>query len=210
MSLFFFQFLLPSDLTQFVKLNISSLIDKSPRSVELQFNVLKLSTVNDDPAEVYIQIDLQRVPVYHLMSTYIPTLSLIIIVELTLFFDDSQLQPALALSLTIMLVMYTMFQAVQADVPKTAFMLFMDYWLTFCLIVPFVVFLVEIFWELDRVKKEKNVKNNKPGVGWFTEDQAKAYISRKTLVQCIIISLTICFIFLYSALAIYYYNTPQD
>jgi hypothetical protein len=43
-------------------------------------------------------------------STYLPTLTLLILVELTLFFDEQRTQLAIGFSLTIMLVMYTMFQ----------------------------------------------------------------------------------------------------
>jgi hypothetical protein len=196
---------LAPDLTKYVQLNISKLTNISPSSEELQFNIIELSIIrNDTEHSLHVKVELQRVPVYHLMSTYIPSLSLIIIVELTLFFDESQLQSALALSLTIMLVMYTMFQSVQSDLPKTAFLIFIHYWLTFCLTIPFVVFLVEIFWELDRVRKEKTEKNR---VGWCADNQTKSCISMQKQVQYIIIGSTFCFIFVYSTLAFYFFNT---
>jgi hypothetical protein len=47
---------------------------------------------------------------YHLTNTYLPTLTLLILVEATLFFDENHLQFSIGLCLTIMLVMYTMFQ----------------------------------------------------------------------------------------------------
>jgi hypothetical protein len=30
-----------------------------------------------------------------------------------------------------------------------------DYWVFFCLLVPFVVFLIEVYWELKRTRKQK-------------------------------------------------------
>ena len=80
---------------------------------------------------------------------------------------------AIGFSLTVMLVMYTMFQGVSQSLPKTAYLKFIDYWLNFCLIVPFAVFLTETFWELRRArtsgrlrKRKKTIRNqyqiNKP------------------------------------------------
>jgi hypothetical protein len=43
-------------------------------------------------------------------NTYLPTTTLLILVELTLFFKEQHLQFSINLCLTIMLVMYTMFQ----------------------------------------------------------------------------------------------------
>ncbi len=47
---------------------------------------------------------------YHLTNTYLPTISLLIISEMTLFFDDTKREIAITLSLTVMLVMYTFYQ----------------------------------------------------------------------------------------------------
>ena len=66
-----------------------------------------------------------------------------------------------------------MFQGVSQSLPKTAYLKFIDYWLNFCLIVPFAVFLTETFWELRRArtsgrlrKRKKTIRNqyyiNKP------------------------------------------------
>ena len=151
-KLYVFQLQVPYNLRKYIQLNINNLINLSPSSQQPQFDILSVSTLKiENGTKLQFKIELQRMPMYHLANTYIPTLSLIIIVELTLFFDESQLQSALSLSLTIMLVMYTMYQSVQTGLPETAYMTFIDYWLTFSLIVPFAIFLVEIFWEFERV-----------------------------------------------------------
>ena len=84
--------------------------------------------------------------------------------EVTLFFDENHLQVAIGFALTIMLVIYTMFQGVNYSLPQTAYLKFIDYWLIFCLIVPFTIFLIEVAWALDHARKLRSIlatKNNK-------------------------------------------------
>jgi hypothetical protein len=138
---------------------------------------------------------------YHITNTYLPTLTLLIIAELTLFFNESHLQVALGFSLTIMLVMYTMYQGVSQSLPKTAFLMFIDYWLIFCLIVPFVVFLVEIAWEFDHTKKLERASKI------LSRKQKKIRIPYQGLVQLIVLGATLVFIFIYSTLAIFHYQS---
>jgi hypothetical protein len=51
-------------------------------------------------------------------------------------------------SLTAMLVMYTLYQSISGSLPQTAYLKMIDAWLLFGLIMPFVVFLVEVIWKL--------------------------------------------------------------
>jgi hypothetical protein len=53
--------------------------------------------------------------------------------------------------------------------PKTAYLKLIDIWLIFCLVVPFVTFIVQIFWELGREKREKNkgwIQGSNNQKGW--------------------------------------------
>jgi len=52
-----------------------------------------------------------------------------------------------------MLVVYTFYQSISLTIPKTTYLKFVDYWLIFCLLVPFVIFLIETYWYLDENKK---------------------------------------------------------
>ncbi len=73
---------------------------------------------------------------------------------MTLFFEESQTELAIGFALTIMLVMYTMYQSINETLPKTAYLKYIDYWLLFCLLIPIAIFLIEIIWLLDKKKKE--------------------------------------------------------
>jgi hypothetical protein len=108
--------------------------------------------------------------------------SLVVIAELTLYFDESQNELAVGLTLTIMLVMYTMYQSINDSFVKTAYLKMIDYWLLFCLLTPLAVFLIEIFWLLNKTKE--SLKAN------------------RRFVQILVPSLTIIFIVSYFAVAI--------
>ena len=90
-------------------------------------------------------------------TPYITLTPFKITVEVTLFFDENNLQVAIGFALTIMLVIYTMFQGVNYSLPQTAYLKFIDYWLIFCLIVPFTIFLIEVGWELDHARKLRSI-----------------------------------------------------
>jgi hypothetical protein len=121
--------------------------------------------------------------------------SLLIIAEVTLFFDESQTELAIGLTLTIMLVMYTMYQSINDSFVKTAYLKMIDYWLLFCLLIPFTVFMIEIFWLLRMNQGKGNLKNGK-----ISKDKKKASFNRR-LIQILVPSLTILFIVSYLAVA---------
>ena len=66
---------------------------------------------------------------------------------MTLYIDESHFEATIMVSLTAMLVMYTLFQSVSQDMPSTAQMKFLYIWLIFCLVLPFVIFIIEVLWE---------------------------------------------------------------
>ena len=72
-----------------------------------------------------------------------------VIAEFTLFFKKSDLDVAMTLSLTIMLVVYTMYQSISQMLPQTAYIKFVDIFLIFGLLVPFSVFLIQILSKIE-------------------------------------------------------------
>ena len=128
-----------------------------------QFDIVETTLIEGKSSGVQVKLGFQRILLYHLVNTYVPMLCLLIIVELTLFFEQSQLQAAIALALTVLLVMYTMYQGISVSQPKTAYLKYMDYWIFFCLLVPFIVFLIEVYWELSRLRRgKKNREMQRP------------------------------------------------
>jgi hypothetical protein len=124
--------------------------------------------------------------------------SLVVIAELTLYFDESQNELAVGLTLTIMLVMYTMYQSINDSFVKTAYLKMIDYWLLFCLLTPLAIFLIEIFWLLNKTKESLKAEEKK----WTSKDNKMKEMSNRRFIQILVPSLTVIFIVSYFAVAI--------
>ncbi len=91
------------------------------------------------------------------------------------------------------------------SLPKTAFLMFIDYWLIFCLIVPFIVFLIEIAWEFDHNRKIEKASKMVPANKWLGKEdkgETKIKIPYQGLVQLIVIGVTVIYILVYVAFGI--------
>jgi hypothetical protein len=77
---------------------------------------------------IRFEILLQRMYFYHLAATYLPTICLLIIAEITLFIDESHFDTTVMVSLTSMLVMYTLYQSIAGTLPQTAYLKMIDIW----------------------------------------------------------------------------------
>ena len=77
---------------------------------------------------------------------------------------------SVGLSLTIMLVMFTKYQSISVSLIKTVYLKMIDYWLLFCLLMPFVIFMVEIYWMLTSTKA---TDSNETSKGWINNKKTK-------------------------------------
>ena len=100
------------------------------------FTITNLVLTNEDDM-VHMTLKLKRKVVTELMTTYLPTILLLLITFVTIFFDKDLFGDAIAVNLTIMLVMTTIFTSKIEELPPTSDMKMIDIWLIFCLIVPF-------------------------------------------------------------------------
>ena len=87
---------------------------------------------------VYMALKLKRKIAMELLTTYLPTILLLLIPFVTTFFDKDLFGDAIAVNLTIMLVMTTIFTSKIEELPPTSDMKMIDVWLIFCLVVPFL------------------------------------------------------------------------
>lgn len=127
-------------------------------------------------------------------------LSLLVITEVTIFFDQSKSELAAGLTLTVMLVMYTLYQSINTSLTKTAYLKMIDYWLIFCLLAPFTIFMIEIYWVILETKECRREKDQK----WIEE---KKLPNRKT-IQVLVVSITLLFVVAYIICAIVISNNP--
>ena len=95
-------------------------------------------TLNNEENMVYMAMKLKRKVVTELVTTYLPTILLLLITFTTTFFDKDLFGDVIAVNLTIMLVMTTIFTSKIEELPPTSDMKMIDVWLIFCLVVPFL------------------------------------------------------------------------
>ncbi len=130
------------------------------------------------------------------------------IADVTIFYKEEDLDMAIGLSLTIMLVMYTMYQSISQSLPQTAYLKFIDVWLMFCLLVPFVVFVAQILLKIEIPRKINSNQTKK----WTTNmKKMKVILDKSNLRKCLIFfipSSTIIFILGYFLTSIYFYSNP--
>ena len=86
---------------------------------------------------IKMQITLKRRIINELLTTYLPSVLLILITYSTTFFKPYYFEAALTVNLTTMLVVTTLFIAVMDKLPSTAYVKFVDIWLIFGQLIPF-------------------------------------------------------------------------
>ncbi len=103
------------------------------------FTVTNLTLKNKKEGNmVYMALKLKRKVATELLTTYLPTILLLTITFTTIFFDKDLFGDVIAVNLTIMLVMTTIFTSKIEELPPTSDLKMIDYWLIFCLVVPFL------------------------------------------------------------------------
>ena len=125
--------------------------------------------------QVHMVINLKRKIQTELLTTFVPTLLLLIIAYSTHFFKAEYFEASVTVNLTIMLVMTTIFTTKIQELPPTSDTKMIDIWLIFCLLVPFAFTLVQTAIEC---YKEDN--NERPLETW-AEERTSEQVVWKTL-----------------------------
>ena len=103
------------------------------------FTITNLTlTTKKNAYMVIMALKLKRKVATELLTTYLPTILLLLITFTTILFDKDLFGDAIAVNLTIMLVMTTIFTSKIEELPPTSDMKMIDFWLIFCLVVPFL------------------------------------------------------------------------
>ena len=153
--------------TQFTKLN--------DRDKDLtMFTITNLTFTNEDDVVhmtrkensnmVHMTLKLKRKVVTELLTTYLPTILLLLITFVTIFFDKDLFGDAIAVNLTIMLVMTTIFTSKIEELPPPSDLKMLDIWLIFCQLVPFTEMVLitarDYFREVVKKKRENGKEND--------------------------------------------------
>ena len=92
---------------------------------------------SDCPQEgIRMVITLKRKFLREVITTYLPTILLMIATFITTFFKPEFFEAALGVNLTTMLMMTTIFMTSLSELTDTAYPKWIDFWLIFCQIIP--------------------------------------------------------------------------
>ena len=115
--------------------------------------------LSEDKNRILMKIVLKRKITTEMLTTFLPTILLLLITFTSILFDKELFGDALAVNLTIMLVMTTIFTSKIEELPPTSDTKMIDIWLIGCLLVPFteVVLrtMIEVCGNCDHCKKRK-------------------------------------------------------
>ena len=96
------------------------------------------ASANGSEEGIRMTITLKRKIMSEMMTTYFPSLLLMMITYATTFFKPFFFEAALSVNLTTMLVMTTIFISKMEGLPPTSATKMIDYWLILCQLVPFI------------------------------------------------------------------------
>ena len=135
--------------------------------------------IENTAEQVHMVISLKRKILTELLTTYLPTLLLLIVSYATTFFKPIYFEASLTVNLTIMLVMTTIFTSKIEELPPTSDTKMIDAWLIFCLLVPFAFTLVQTAIECYR---EEDVE--KPPEKWAEarDDRKVVFGNKQTII----------------------------
>ena len=111
--------------------------DRDMTLFELNKWRLSFRNVTDPVDGIWMTVVLKRKVLSEMLSTFLPSLLLLMITFATTFFKPFFFEAALTVNLTNMLVMTTIFTSVMEKLPLTSYPKMIDFWLIFCQLVPF-------------------------------------------------------------------------
>jgi hypothetical protein len=113
-----------------------------------------------DRAGVKVSLKLGRRLLGVILTSYTPTILLNIIGHSTNYFKSFFFEAVVTVNLTCMLVLVTMFISISNELPKTAYLKMMDYWLVFNLLLPFIEVLLHTYME--RLNEDEQLPASDP------------------------------------------------
>ena len=120
-----------------------------------------------------IKIEFSRQIRNIILVTYIPTIIMNIINQSTNYFvGDEFFGDVIAVNITCMMVLSSIYIAVSGSLPATSCVKYIEIWLLFSLIYPFLVVLINTFIHVQRNKVQPGINTTKKNL---VESKVKQY-----------------------------------
>nr|XP_045613694.1 glycine receptor subunit alpha-2-like [Procambarus clarkii] len=166
----------------------------------LEYELVKESLtamVQANTSLVRVVLEFDNLFGYYICNTFVPSLMLVIICFLTLFFDLADFQDRIMVSLTAMLVLATFFSQTSLTMPKTSYMKLIDIWYLALICEDFLIIVSLVLLENLRLQQQSSLlkvqvlslhhhhqgrRNNKQDVARFRSDDRAAELNRKLVI----------------------------
>ncbi|XP_018022095.2 glycine receptor subunit alpha-2-like [Hyalella azteca] len=113
----------------------------------MEYEVGDVKLVQDSPTSFVVLVPLTRLHGYAFINIYTPSLTMLFIAFMTLFFRRRFFDSRVMTALTTLLVMATLFSQTSAALPKTSYFKMVDVWLLFCIFTTFIVIVFHVLVE---------------------------------------------------------------
>ena len=107
-----------------------------------------------------MKIVLKRRIINELLTTYLPTVLILIIVYTTNYFKSFFFEAVVTVNLTALLVLTTLFISVSGSLPPTAYVKMIDLWLIFAQSIPFFEVLLHTSMDMMRVDDDREINHH--------------------------------------------------
>ena len=124
-----------------------------------------------------MEVTFKRKIMSEMMTTYFPSLLLMMITYATTFFKPFFFEAALSVNLTTMLVMTTIFISKMEGLPPTSATKMIDYWLILCQLVPFAQVVLLTAMEYLREEEQEKGKETVDAKTQFDIDNEEGDVS---------------------------------
>jgi len=109
---------------------------------------------------IQMTIVLKRRILNSILTVYLPTVLVLIIVYATNFFKDFFFEAIVTVNLTSLLVLTTLFISVSSSLPQTAYVKMVDVWLIFAQVVPWIYVLLHTLTDWMRPEEGREVNHH--------------------------------------------------
>ena len=103
---------------------------------------------------------MQRRIINEVLTTYLPSFFILIIVYATNFFKPFFFEAVVTVNLTSQLVLTTLFISVSKSLPPTAYVKMIDVWLIFSQLIPFAEVILHTYMDCLRNSEERQVNHH--------------------------------------------------
>ena len=109
---------------------------------------------------IHMKLTLKRRINNAILTIYLPTILILIIVFTTNFFKDFFFEAVVTVNLTSLLVLTTLFISVSQSLPPTAYVKMIDIWLIFAQLIPFMEVLLHSWMDTYRVDEDREINHH--------------------------------------------------